>query len=681
MWHVNAKRSDDGYGLLCIHKCYPQFVTIWMTELIEKECARSITILTEYLTQGEYGSVPKPNPVEDSKERKAKRLLYIADYASQIVGYDIYFKAIKYAAMGTGAMTVLLQGDTAKVLYPLMECLKQFGVEGPTGLMRVYYLGCHYQLQRQLDLCLESVGHAQGDRGVLQQSCPLSLLDYVGRYSGPAQWLYSASLPSPHDTDDWRSWYLSRLVLCQGWTLLYHQVESSTLYNGTSCPAFALVTRQDSDGKEALLVVRGTQSSVDWTINLSETMYSFVYRSGPRGEVPVSGGVHTGMMLGALAILDVYGMRACLHSLIERGFDIKIVGHSLGAGTAALLTAELKNGLYTAAISRNGGDSPLSSPLPRVTAVGFGSPPVMDETIADAFLSDDMMVTVVHRDDIVPRLCRFNLENLAKEVVNVTQVSDKWMAEDQICFKRYGSTYGMMGDMSSGSVVEGGVEQPSAASLGSSAEMKSGGDSAQIVEEDPYLEVDNPADAVPIILESNAHIVDQPSAVPFVIPGKIIHLFISNARYNATLCDHRLVAFRSIAPLSHGVEDHKMCNHIKALRAIRHVAATTIPTPLPTWQAAYSSADKKWSRCYVCDSDVTWPFITKSDSTRALVMHHCKACGKVVCCICAPKADLVPAEGVGQYNTLEDFSIALPSLGFVEPERVCVPCYLHSYLF
>lgn len=73
---------------------------------------------------------PKPAAILDSKSRKAKRLLYLAEYAAEVVGFDHFFKVLKIAAMGSGALSVILQGDTAKLLYPLMECLKQFGIEG-----------------------------------------------------------------------------------------------------------------------------------------------------------------------------------------------------------------------------------------------------------------------------------------------------------------------------------------------------------------------------------------------------------------------------------------------------------------------------------------------------------------------------------------------------------------------
>jgi hypothetical protein len=50
-------------------------------------------------------------------------------------------------------------------------------------------------------------------------------------------------------------------------------------------------------------------------------------------SLPPQGNVHVGMYTGALAILNGYGMLDYISDLAARGYDVKIVGHSLGAGT------------------------------------------------------------------------------------------------------------------------------------------------------------------------------------------------------------------------------------------------------------------------------------------------------------------------------------------------------------
>ena len=47
------------------------------------------------------------------------------------------------------------------------------------------------------------------------------------------------------------------------------------------------------------------------------------------------------MHRGSIGILDGYGMRGYLMDLLAKGFDVKIVGHSLGAGAFLIFTLVL----------------------------------------------------------------------------------------------------------------------------------------------------------------------------------------------------------------------------------------------------------------------------------------------------------------------------------------------------
>lgn len=50
-------------------------------------------------------------------------------------------------------------------------------------------------------------------------------------------------------------------------------------------------------------------------------------------------------------------------------------------------------------------------------AVVFSSPPVVTETLADAFLQSELVVNVVYGNDIVPNISRRNMAILAKEII------------------------------------------------------------------------------------------------------------------------------------------------------------------------------------------------------------------------------------------------------------------------
>ena len=81
---------------------------------------------------------------------------------------------------------------------------------------------------------------------------------------------------------------MTHLIRKQGWTLLACSTQGGKLRNGCLYPAFALVARSQP-AKEALLVIRGSKSVTDWSINLHEAPLPFTYRQGPEGATPVVG--------------------------------------------------------------------------------------------------------------------------------------------------------------------------------------------------------------------------------------------------------------------------------------------------------------------------------------------------------------------------------------------------------
>jgi hypothetical protein len=77
--------------------------------------------------------------------------------------------------------------------------------------------------------------------------------------------------------------------------------------------------------------------------------------------------------------------------------------------------------------------------------------------------------------------------------------------------------------------------------------------------------------------------------------------------YYTTLCDFRLKALNYISPVRECVDNHDMSAHIEALRIIR----TRVVRSPPVWQPPYNNSTKQWAMCSVCNSDPTWPYITK----------------------------------------------------------------------
>jgi hypothetical protein len=270
---------------------------------------------------------------------------------------------------------------------------------------------------------------------VLLERCPAALFGYVGQYVAPAQWLYNSLLPVPHDGNEWSGWYLSQILRHQqsgGWTLLMCSNETSVLPSGTLCPGFALAVRNYPDGPvndsrgEVLLTIRGSTTSKDWFINVDEKATPFEYLQGGYASYTSSSGgvnedvasiapetepnarapfrrvqcqVHAGMHRAAEGILQQYHVGEYLAQLREVGNyrDVKVVGHSLGAGVAALIVAILKNRMVSAWEKVSSAAAAATVQRRAVCGVGFAPPACVCSSLADALLLDNVFTCVVNK--------------------------------------------------------------------------------------------------------------------------------------------------------------------------------------------------------------------------------------------------------------------------------------------
>jgi hypothetical protein len=323
----------------------------------------------------------------------------------------------------------------------------------------------------------------------------------------------------------------------------------------------------------------------------------------------------------------------------------------------------------SSASGEEGKDGRPGVTIPRVQAVGFGPPPCVGEILSDALGRDGLVVCMVHRDDIIPRLSPQNVKQLAFEVKQFGPQAKVWMKEDQARLERYARTIGKEGVMGASPRDAKAVEEESLA--------------VHAQEEVADMKENREEDGK----ESECEDEDDDGSyrwVPMVVPGCIVHLTKNDGAYRATLCTHRLPCLRRIDLYRNTVDDHHMSSHIRSIRMLKMISssadtATAVARKPPAWQPVRDPCTNKWARCSVCHSDPTWPYITNGDACRALVYHHCRACGKVVCVMCAPAGDSIPDVGVGQFQQLKDFRIPIPSLGLIMPERVCLPCYLHCH--
>ena len=486
---------------------------------------------------------------------------------------------------------------------------------------------------------------------------------------GAAQLLYIAYLPEPHNTNEWSAWYLTKLTSRHKISVIMCQNDTSSLPDGTKSPAFAMLAKNDENEKEVQLIIRGTHQVMDWSINLNEDPVQFSYAFGearPGSTIEmVQGCIHKGMYEGAIGILDNYCCYDYLLRFLSNGYKLKIVGHSLGAGTAAIIAAIVKTRLYES-------NTELFYKSD-VRAIAFATPPVMTAELAKAVGDDGLVLSIILGLDCVPRFSKKNLAVIAKELAEFIPQAKKWYKQDYSDVATYVSSWGKAPDPT---ITEDFIKEVEKTSLGKSVKNKIRGDTAR--ENDIFAEGD----------ATTTERLDEPvtprdiAILKLVVPGTLIHIYRDKSRFKASVCDHTLPTFSKLKLLlTRGFDDHKMHGHWVAMRSLRQASGycnteahhTTIEHYLET-----KTDDSKSKNCSICGLDVSWAYITHSDASVSQTSHSCAICKRTVCSICAPAGDVFKGDGIQSSVSLADRRIVIPSV-ILDPQRVCAHCYLDSY--
>uniref|UniRef100_A0A7S0WPS1 Fungal lipase-type domain-containing protein n=1 Tax=Pyramimonas obovata TaxID=1411642 RepID=A0A7S0WPS1_9CHLO len=163
-------------------------------------------------------------------------------------------------------------------------------------------------------------------------------------------------------------------------------------------PAYFLAV--DRSAAELTLVIRGTKNKKDILTDLAAA-----------SEEVAGGHAHTGMLIAACWFVDNEIERlSCLLKDLPT-YNLKILGHSLGAGTAAVLTFLIHTHL-----------SHLI-PTERVSCIGIATPACLSYELAQA-TTMSYITTVVLEDDIVPRLSLKAIQDLQMEMLTADWKND-----------------------------------------------------------------------------------------------------------------------------------------------------------------------------------------------------------------------------------------------------------------
>ena len=166
----------------------------------------------------------------------------------------------------------------------------------------------------------------------------------------------------------------------------------------------------DRSKKVVVFGVRGTASKKDVLTDLDS-----------KAEIRRGRAMHRGMLQSALALHEKVHQQ--LFDLAQEGFSVVLVGHSLGAGTAALLSTLLKE-----TIENN------------LTCYAIAPPPVCELSMAAE--ARPYIQSLVCNDDIVCRMSVANLRGLKEELLGL-----RWgdMAKEDLAGTRAGKMATAMG--------------------------------------------------------------------------------------------------------------------------------------------------------------------------------------------------------------------------------------------
>lgn len=195
---------------------------------------------------------------------------------------------------------------------------------------------------------------------------------------------------------------MARLVACfpeeeEMWDVIH------TWEGAEDKPAHFLAVCEER--QELVVAIRGTKSLRDALTDATVEYVDMTFKSS-HGNEGITSSAHSGIHMAATWLIQEHGK--ILSQYAERGYAITFTGHSLGAGTATLATLIYEQQRLTGAAVLDKQKQPH--------CFAFAPPAVACDAAAAHPHSMDLITSVVHDDDIVPRASIHSVTRLYNEL-------------------------------------------------------------------------------------------------------------------------------------------------------------------------------------------------------------------------------------------------------------------------
>ena len=281
----------------------------------------------------------------------------------------------------------------------------------------------------------------------------------------------------------------------------------------------------------------------------------------------------------------------------KRKLPVRIVGHSLGAGIAALLTLM------------------LFSTVRDVHCYAFAPPPCVDMTLAEA--AESCVTSVVLRDDIVCRASRHNVHQLVAELGSKA-VSDRvrrYLLSDAKSLRNISKLVELKQRRPEELLHPIVAPQPK-------VEKSFGGIGGSLKNFFSALLFGVPHHP-PTTESPTEDPADPNSSTQLYLPGRILHIYSRSGQWHCGFV--KRTSLCQIELHTEMVSGHFGSKYFEAVSQLVHSRSVA-------WQS-FSAAPV----CGCCGCDFLWNSVLQGEPHLSLAKHVCRRCGVVVCAGCSDR--------------------------------------------